>query len=252
MSHEEVITTKLLSIQRSSVVTLLFAAESGSRAWGFPSPDSDYDARFIYVHPQEYYLSIDDQRDVIELPINDVLDINGWDLRKTLRLFAKSNAPLFEWLQSPIVYSANEAFHKALVELMPVYFNPRAMFHHYFSMAKTVTEGGEFVGDQIKLKKHFYALRTLLSCKWILERNEIPPMEFGKLRVLLDRDLNAIVDDLLELKGKTDETFTIKSPPLIQSWIFSRCGDFERHRPGERPVTTDREPLNHLFRQFLK
>jgi predicted nucleotidyltransferase len=239
-------------IEVDNKVQILFAAESGSRAWGFPSPDSDYDARFIYVHPKDYYLSIDDQRDVIELPVDEVLDINGWDIRKALKLFAKSNAPLFEWLQSPIVYQSDDRFHKALVELMPLYFNPRAMFHHYFSMAKAATEGKEFVGDQIKLKKHFYALRTLLSCKWTLERNEIPPMEFGKLRVLLDSELNKIVDDLLELKGKTDETFTIKSPPLIQSWIFSRRGDFERHKPEERSITTDREPLNQLFRQYLR
>jgi predicted nucleotidyltransferase len=249
---KDVISSKLIEVEAQSQIKILLAVESGSRAWGFPSPDSDYDVRFIYVHPKDYYLSIDDQRDVIELPVDEVLDINGWDIRKALKLFAKSNAPLFEWLQSPIVYQSDDQFHKALVQLMPLYFNPRAMFHHYFSMAKAAIEGKEFVGDQIKLKKHFYALRTLLSCEWILERNEIPPMEFGKLRVLLDSELNKIVDDLLELKGKMDETFTIKSPPLIQSWIFSRCGDFERHKPEERSIATDRESLNQLFRQYLR
>src|ERR1041385_3431013 len=120
---KEIIDLKLKDLESENNVNILLAAESGSRAWGFPSPDSDYDARFIYVHPKDYYLSIDDQRDVIELPVDEVLDINGWDIRKALKLFAKSNAPLFEWLQSPIVYKSDDGFHKALVELMPLYFN---------------------------------------------------------------------------------------------------------------------------------
>src|ERR1041385_3130769 len=120
---DNIIKQRLSSIELNSNVQVLFAAESGSRAWGFPSPDSDYDARFIYVHPKDYYLSIDDQRDVLEMPVDGVLDINGWDIRKALKLFAKSNAPLFEWLQSPIVYKSDDGFHKALVELMPLYFN---------------------------------------------------------------------------------------------------------------------------------
>ncbi|MFM8850941.1 MAG: DNA polymerase beta superfamily protein, partial [Cytophagales bacterium] len=104
---KSIIVEKLSEIGESNQVKNLFAIESGSRAWGFPSPDSDYDVRFIYVHSKEYYLSVDEQRDVIELPINDLLDINGWELRKALRLFKKSNGPLYEWLQSPIVYTQN-------------------------------------------------------------------------------------------------------------------------------------------------
>src|SRR5690348_15627233 len=99
------------NIERNENVTILFAAESGSRAWGFPSPDSDYDARFVYIHPKDHYLDIIERRDVIELPVDAVLDINGWELRKALRLFAKSNGPIYEWLQSPVVYKANPDFH---------------------------------------------------------------------------------------------------------------------------------------------
>jgi predicted nucleotidyltransferase len=247
-----IIKERLSSIELDSNVKVLFAAESGSRAWGFPSPDSDYDARFIYVHPKDYYLSIDDQRDVIELPVDEVLDINGWDIRKALKLFAKSNAPLFEWLQSPIVYQSDERFHKALVELMPQYFNPRAMFHHYYSMAKSVTEGAELAGSEIKLKKYFYGLRTLLSCKWILERNEVPPMEFGKLRVLLDEDAKEVVDELLELKSKGDEALTVKPMWQVHLWITNQRAKFQNERPDEKTISTDRTPLNKLFRQYLK
>src|SRR6188768_2678862 len=108
----DIIVAKLKEVERQYQVKILYACESGSRAWGFASPDSDFDARFIYVHKKEHYLSIEEQRDVIELPIDEVLDINGWELKKALRLFKKSNGPLYEWLQSPIVYMQDEFFAK--------------------------------------------------------------------------------------------------------------------------------------------
>lgn len=158
---KSIIVEKLSEIGESNQVKNLFAIESGSRAWGFPSPDRDYDVRFIYVHSKEYYLSVDEQRDVIELPINDLLDINGWELRKALRLFKKSNGPLYEWLQSPIVYTQNTEFVDELKNLMPHYFSPRATMHHYLSMAKTVFES-DLGGGEVRLKKYFYALRPIL------------------------------------------------------------------------------------------
>src|SRR3954463_4929929 len=121
----DIIENKLLEIQSSHNVKILYACESGSRAWGFASPDSDYDVRFIYVHNKDYYFSIDEQRDVIELPINDVLDISGWELRKALRLFRKSNGPLYEWLQSPILYQSDPSFIAGVDELMSTYFSAR-------------------------------------------------------------------------------------------------------------------------------
>ena len=166
---KEIIVSKLNAIEYKSNVRILYACESGSRAWGFASPDSDYDVRFIYVHPREHYLSVDEQRDVIELPINDLLDINGWELRKALRLFKKSNGPLYEWLQSPVVYDQNNEFIDDLKNLMPHYFSPRANMHHYLSMAKTVFES-DLAGGEVRLKKYFYALRPILACRWIADR----------------------------------------------------------------------------------
>src|SRR5688572_12611281 len=163
---KEIIFEKLKSIEHQFDVKILYACESGSRAWGFASPDSDYDVRFIYVHKMDYYLSIDEQRDVIELPINDVLDINGWELRKALRLFRKSNAPLYEWLQSPIVYAADPGFVDGLKSLMSGIFSARAGMHHYLSMAKSVFDS-ELSGEMVKLKKYFYALRPILAAMWI-------------------------------------------------------------------------------------
>ena len=74
----------LNAIEEKYDVKILLAVESGSRAWGFASPDSDYDVRFIYMHRTEEYLRIDSMKDVVEWQLDEVLDINGWDIRKVL------------------------------------------------------------------------------------------------------------------------------------------------------------------------
>jgi predicted nucleotidyltransferase len=132
----DTISSQLKMIEESYQVRILYALESGSRAWGFASLDSDYDVRFLYVHPVEWYLSIRDQRDVIEIPITDSLDINGWDLKKALKLFCKSNSPLLEWLRSPIVYRDVEGLAESLRNLIPTCFSPKNGMYHYLHMAK--------------------------------------------------------------------------------------------------------------------
>ena len=133
---KEAIDQQIKTIEENNQVRVLFACESGSRAWGFGSSDSDYDVRFIYAQPLNNYLSVRERKDTIELPVNRELDVNGWDIRKALQLFLKSNAPLYEWLQSPIVYRACTNFAMELKELMPSYFSHRAGCHHYLSMAR--------------------------------------------------------------------------------------------------------------------
>ena len=118
----EKIQAQLRRIEEEEHIKILLAVESGSRAWGFASPDSDYDVRFIYIRPTQDYLRLDSVRDVIELPIDEVLDINGWDLQKTLRLLHKSNPTLFEWFSSPIVYRETE-FADTFRKLMSHYFS---------------------------------------------------------------------------------------------------------------------------------
>jgi uncharacterized protein len=246
----ELINSEIKNIAKNSLVDILYACESGSRAWGFPSPDSDYDVRFIYVHPKEHYLSVDDQRDVIELPINNLLDINGWELRKALRLFRKSNGPLYEWLQSPIVYTQNNAFVIDLKNLMSDYFSPRAAMHHYLSMAKTVYET-DLAAEQVRLKKYFYALRPILACRWIADRREVPPMEFGKLRTLLSKDLNKVIDGLLEQKAIVDEKYTIKPIEQLHTFIKEEITFCEKAVPSLSSSNADSEMLNHLFRKYI-
>ncbi len=162
---EQAIKANLAEIEARENVRIVYACESGSRAWGFPSADSDYDVRFIYLHPLEWYLTIADKRDVIEEPITGLLDVNGWDLRKTLQLFRKSNPPLFEWLNSPIVYLEKYSVASRLRSLLAVYYSPRACAYHYLQMAR-----GNFreylQGDQVWVKKYFYALRAVMAVNW--------------------------------------------------------------------------------------
>ena len=149
----ETIKAKLLEIEKEENVRIFYACESGSRAWGFPSVNSDYDVRFLYIREQNFYLSIDveDKRDVIEVPIDDELDINGWDLRKALRLLRKSNPPLLEWLSSPTVYLEEEELIKKFRSLVPLSYSPTACMYHYMQMARNSFKGRRGFGEEVFL-----------------------------------------------------------------------------------------------------
>ena len=189
-------------------VRVLLAVESGSRAWGFESPNSDFDARFIYAHPKEWYLSVgvEGQRDVIEYPIVDEIDLNGWDIRKALRLFWKSNPAFVEWIQSPIIYIQCGNFLDQARALLPEIYSCERGIHHYRSMAKTNFRG-YLKADRVPLKKYFYVLRPLLSVRWIERYATAPPIEFIKLMHLVESDqpLVTAVLDLLNLKRRSPE-----------------------------------------------
>ena len=246
---KEIILEKLKTIEHQFDVRILYACESGSRAWGFAAPESDYDVRFVYVHKADYYLSIDDQRDVIEVPINNLLDINGWELRKALRLFRKSNAPLFEWLQSPIVYAVDPTFVSDMKALMPTYFSSRAGMHHYLSMAKGVFES-ELSGEMVRLKRYFYALRPVLAAKWIADIKSVPPMDFKSLSVLLPEQISTAVDELLSIKVKVDESFMIEKKSEVNAFI----GECIRYCEARVPLAKNSDndvALNKLFKRSI-
>ena len=171
------ILNKLADIEKTENVRILLAVESGSRAWGFASPDSDYDVRFIYIRHKDDYLRLEKHRDVIELPIEGKLDINGWDLDKTLRLLRASNPTLFEWVSSPIVYRET-AFADEFRAVMKKYFSSKRGLSHYLSMASRNYR--EYLkGDTVKAKKYFYVLRPVLACRWILDRVSAAYAVFG-------------------------------------------------------------------------
>ena len=248
----ETILEKLNEIEKNENVRILLAVESGSRAWGFASPDSDYDVRFIYVHPKEAYLRLEKTRDVIELPIEGELDINGWDLDKTLRLLRASNPTLFEWFSSPIVYRET-AFAQEFRGIMQRYFSSKRGLSHYLSMASSNYR--EYLkGDTVKAKKYFYVLRQVLACRWILDKGTPPPMLFSEL---MDAELNPIllpdVDRLLDLKMNAPEIKTIPKIESINHYLDSSIEEV-RSRIVQLQEDTNHgwEELDQLFLSQLE
>ena len=190
------IKNRLKEIEAEHDVQILYAVESGSRAWGFDSVDSDYDVRFIYKHQTEWYLNVFPKRDVIEYPIIDEYDYTGWDIRKTLFLMSKSNPVLFEWLRSPIIYRKSEDHYRSIKEASAEYFSPISSTYHYLNMA--AGNYREYLKkDEVRIKKYFYVLRPVLACMWIEQFKESPPMEFEKLLALIESEktiYNLIID----------------------------------------------------------
>jgi len=215
---KEKILEKLKEIEKSKNVEILFAVESGSRAWGFASPDSDYDIRFIYKHKPEYYLSLWEKPDIIEFMTEDDLDGSGWDLRKTVKLLAKSNAPLIEWLFSPIVYFKNDDFAKQMQDLAVECFSPIAVLHHYLGTTKNFMDVCEM--EEVKLKSYFYALRTALAGKWIIENNTFPPVAFADLLPIAPQNIQEKIIELQAIKASQDEKYLHPKEVLITDFLL--------------------------------
>jgi predicted nucleotidyltransferase len=248
---QDIILSQLSELERTHNVRILFAIESGSRAWGFPSPDSDYDVRFVYAHQPEWYVSLTEQSDVIELPVNEVLDIGGWDIRKALRLMAKSNAVIFEWMQSPIVYKEQEGFLSAFAAIAPSSFSPIAAMHHYLSMAK-----GKFAecmeGEQVKLKRYMYCLRALLSALWIMNRKSIPPMEIQHLLAeMTDQQLRDKVTELIGLKATKPESYLHPHEHALEEFLTNGIQRCEQAAPGLPAQRADHHVLNAFLRTSI-
>ncbi len=224
---KELILEKLKEIEERENVRILHCVESGSRAWGFASPDSDYDVRFIYARPKEYYLRLDKTRDVIEWQLDDTLDINGWDIQKVLILLHKSNPTLFEWNSSPIVYKTTDEW-KNIAAMINRYFVAKSGLYHYLSTAKTNYR--EYLkGDLVRYKKYFYVLRPLLACKWILAEGTPPPMEFHVLmEKYLDADLKPDVEKLLDLKMNSPEISVGKRFDCVNDYLDRTIAELEQ------------------------
>lgn len=218
------IRSALQAIERDEGVRVLFAAESGSRAWGFASPDSDYDVRFIYVHPRDWYLSISEARDVIERPLDDrLVDLAGWDLRKALRLFMKSNPAFYEWLTSRIVYVSDGELAPAARALFERHADFDVLAHAYHSIATGQLDKGEG-SSAIKLKRYFYAVRPVLALQWLDERRTLPPMNLQQLMdgVMLPEGVRTAIEKLRLRKQTTPEFGMGARIPVLDDWLHER------------------------------
>jgi len=244
------IQNKLKQIELEKRVEILYAVESGSRAWGFASPDSDYDIRFIYKHDLDYYLSLWEQTDVIEFMTEDDLDGSGWDLRKTVKLLAKSNAPLLEWIYSPVVYYENEAFMSQIRALAKDCFSPVACLHHYLGTTKNFMDVCE--QEEVKLKSYFYALRTALAGKWIIENNTFPPVDFMKLLPIAPQNIQEKIKELMQIKANQDESYLHPKEVLITDFLKETVQFNVENAAGLRSGKKMSEKLDGVFRGMIK
>ena len=251
----EEIKCELARIEKESDIRILLAVESGSRAWGFASTDSDWDVRYIYVHKLDWYLRIDQNKDSQEEILDNDIDLAGWELRKALGLFRKSNPPMLEWLRSPIIYLEQFSTAKTLRELSEKYFNPRSCMYHYLSMAKG--NFNEFLKDRdlVKIKKYFYVLRPVLACDWIANEKNFPPMEFDRLvdSQVKDAEVRKAIDNLLVRKMAGEELREEARIDVLNEMLAEKIKYFS-DLVGEvdtvdKPQT---EVLDELFRGTLR
>ena len=248
----DVVAERIDAIEAEHAVRVVLAVESGSRAWGFASADSDYDVRFLYVHRPAWYLAIDRRRDVIERPIVDDIDLAGWNLRKALGLFFKSNPPLYEWLRSPLVYRETTAIAEGLRQRAAAFYDPKAGFYHYLHMAESNARA-ELRKDQIRHKKYFYVLRPILACRWIEAGDGTPPMEFAALadRHLPAGDVRHELDRLLVQKRGGTEADAGPRLPALHAFIDAELARLAEAARGIPKPHREIEPLNTFFLDAL-
>jgi predicted nucleotidyltransferase len=250
---KERIKAYLNKIQEDKGIEILLACETGSRAWGFPSPDSDFDIRFIYKHKKNWYLSLNEKKDTIELMAdNNELDLSGWDLKKSLTLLSKSNPPLLEKIQSPIIYFADNAFLSEITGLAQNHYSKIATMHHYLNMAKKMFEEVDDKKD-IKLKKLFYALRTSMACRWILETDEIPPIVFQTMleNLELKTSLKQKIYELIELKSYKNEDYRHTEEVELNAFIKEAINLADSQAKKLPASKAKIEDLNDFFIKML-
>lgn len=249
------ILTRLSDAEKEHNVRVLLAIESGSRAWGFASPNSDYDVRFIYAHEPQWYQAVDleERRDVIEYPIVDEIDINGWDVRKALRLFWKSNPAFVEWIQSPITYLEQSCLRADAIELLPKIYSAEKGIYHYRSMAKT-NYRSYLREEKVPLKKYFYVLRPLLAVRWIQEYDKAPPIEFETLLGMLrahEEQVALEIQVLLDKKRMLPELGLSPAVPALNSFIERELAADLAHVPKKSYSHLITDELNRLFHKVL-
>lgn len=244
---------ELLRLELQHDIKILYAVESGSRAWGFASTNSDWDVRYIYIHRLDWYLKIDDKKDNQEEILPNDIDLAGWELKKALRLFRKSNPPMLEWLRSPIVYLQQFSTADRLRDLTEQYFNPKSCLHHYLHMAEG-NYNDYLEKDIVRVKKYFYVLRPILACDWIKQTNTMAPLEFHKLleSQVTDQKVKAEIQNLLARKMAGEE---FKEEPKIQilnDFLEQKIKYYNDYvKSLGQSIQPDTMLLNELFKETM-
>lgn len=248
---ETTIRAELQRIEDEHDITIIYACESGSRAWGFPSEDSDYDVRFIYAHRMPWYLSVMKRRDVIEYPPGPVLDINGWDIPKALGLLRKSNIGLLEWLASPIVYLRRADLLAFLEELISVGFSKHTSAHNYLAMAKSNMD--KIYQDKVTLKRYLYSIRPILCCRWVLDRDQPAPTDFGIVAeaYLSGTSVGNEVAELIERKKGMRESESATRNETLDHFLNEEYARL-RGLVSEKSTLPPADPFDSAFHQILE
>ncbi len=211
-------------------VTILFAVESGSRAWGFPSPDSDYDCRFVFVRPEDAYLSPWQHRDVIETPLEGDLDVNGWDLAKAIRLMARGNAVIIEWLMSPLVYRGDPQFREDFLALARRIVAREAVARHYLHLGERFRDACFAADGAVSCKKAFYALRPAAALRWLrLHESSVAPMHLPTLMAECDPPAS-LADTVAALIARKASALEADNEPLPEAVAQFIKDEFEAAR----------------------
>ena len=245
------IQSRIRRIAQEEGVRILFAVESGSRAWGFPSTDSDYDVRFVYAHPRDWYLSLQPGRDVIERPIVDDFDVSGWDIRKALNLMLKSNPVLLEWLTSPIRYQWDADTSDALAELASRATRHTPSLHHYWKLGRRQWDAD---APQMKIKRYLYTLRAALALRW-LEQNagSPPPMNVFDLLggVEIGSEAEIHLKELISRKADGMERGLVDKEPVLDALVHEAFEWAEANRNSVRDTEPLKDEATALFRRII-
>jgi predicted nucleotidyltransferase len=244
---------KLSIIETEHNIKIPLAVESGSRAWGFASPDSDYDCRFVYVRPRDFYLSVFEQKDTIDYTPDAIFDLSGWDLKKFIFHLVKSNAVMLEWLQSNVIYRKNEAIAGELGELGKAFFNPISVSWHYLSMAKNKLEDVS-QGETAKIKRYFYVMRPLACVRFIRERGEVPFMEYRRnLELISVPDvIRSEIDELMAQKEQAKEAQEIARNGMLIDYFNQEVAEAERWLNGAKfEKNQDYARADQCFREII-
>lgn len=254
----ESIDERLRALCVQEQVTIPLAIESGSRAWGFPSPDSDYDCRFIYVRRLDDYLSPWPRRDVLETPLDHIFDVNGWDLGKAIKLLLKGNAVVIEWLMSPAIYSADPFFRQALIQFAERYAHRDLVGRHYLHLG--AKQRRAYFGDAnaVPMKKLFYALRPAAALRWLRAHPDaaVAPMHFPTLMegCGAPEDVLQVVEEMMAAKAITKELGATMLPDAVGRFIDEEYAAasllFEGRAEGPPPEALD--AAEHLFRSLVR
>ena len=257
-SETDSIIQELKTFESANDAVVLYAVESGSRAWGFASADSDYDVRFIYTHHPMHYLSMSPKNDVISIQYKG-LDLIGWDLQKALKLYRKNNPQLNEWLESHIIYKDTYDIAAQLRQWKRTYFSKRTALHHYLGMAQSENEKHLSKGDRILIKNYLYVLRSVFTCRFVHLMNQHPPIRLGRLLQAVtpsdsynDGNITETILKLIKRKERGEHEYTDRLPHIdvfINTEVAKYESIAESMEEDKKPIGWDM--LDNLFRKTL-